>query len=199
MFFNLAKIAPANSPSGDAIGNEGTCDGRIESNKTFDDNAVPSFSQQLASQHMQLEDQFSGQEHDPLMREFMWVSHPLSRRSLSMVCNFFSNTGTHFLRCLDTTGSTKHVLGAPAPQGVAFCEKQSFRQQPSSKIVHDIGQKKVKVSCTFPGCSTRMRKDGLTRHLNEVHFRVVKGVCARCGKAFQRPYLKWNHEITCRG
>jgi len=173
---------------------------RIESNETSDDNAVPPFSQQLASQHKQLEDQPSRQEHDPLMRESTWVSHPLSRRSLGMACNsFFSITGTHFSRRLDTTGDAKHVLGAPAPQGVAFCEKQSFHRQPSSKIVRGVGQKKVKVSCTFPGCSTRMRKDGLSRHLNEVHFRVVKGVCTRCGKAFQRPYLKWNHEITCRG
>ena len=82
------------------------------------------------------------------------------------------------------------------PQGVSFFETQSSYRQSSPMIVH-VGQKKV--SCTFPGCSKMTRKDGLTRHLSEVHFRVVKGVCTRCGKTFQRPYLRKNHEVKCRG
>jgi len=80
------------------------------------------------------------------------------------------------------------------PQGasVTFFEAQSSYRP---RILH-VGQKKV--SCTFPGCSKMMKKDGLTRHLSEVHFRVVKGVCTRCGKTFPRPYLRRNHEVKCR-
>ena len=76
---------------------------------------------------------------------------------------------------------------------VAIFETQSSYRQSSPRII----QKKV--PCTFHGCSKMIRKDGLTRHLREVHFRVVKGVCTRCGKTFQRQYLKKDHEVNCRG
>jgi len=73
---------------------------------------------------------------------------------------------------------------------------QTFYRQLCPGIVK-AGQKKVQ--CTWAGCSKVLRKDGLTRHLNEAHLRVVKGVCTRCGQVFKRPYLKRGHEVICRG
>ncbi|KAG0701093.1 hypothetical protein DFH29DRAFT_585166 [Suillus ampliporus] len=53
-----------------------------------------------------------------------------------------------------------------------------------------------KVRCTQPGCSRVVRKDGLTRHVNQTHLRKVKSVCASCGKGFTRRYMERDH--ICR-
>ncbi|KAG1807558.1 hypothetical protein EV424DRAFT_233219 [Suillus variegatus] len=68
----------------------------------------------------------------------------------------------------------------------------SHDQQSSHPIqVAKAGQDKVK--CTWPGCSKALRKDSLTRHINETHRRKVKAVCVYCGKRFARPYMLKNH------
>ncbi|KAG2348203.1 hypothetical protein BDR05DRAFT_956732 [Suillus weaverae] len=53
-----------------------------------------------------------------------------------------------------------------------------------------------KVKCTWSGCSRAVKKDNLTRHVNEMHRRKVKAVCAGCGKRFARPYMLKDH--ICR-
>jgi hypothetical protein len=53
--------------------------------------------------------------------------------------------------------------------------------------------------CTSSGCSRVVKKGSYTRHVNETHLRKVKAVCARCGRAFLRTYMKKSHELTCRG
>jgi hypothetical protein len=59
------------------------------------------------------------------------------------------------------------------------------------------GQERVK--CTWAGCSSVIKKNCYTRHVDETHLRKVKAVCAQCGRKFPRTYMKKNHELTCRG
>jgi hypothetical protein len=73
----------------------------------------------------------------------------------------------------------------------------SISHQESHVPVAQGDQEKVK--CTWSGCSRVVKKGSYTRHVNEMHLRKVKAVCARCGRAFPRTYMKKNHELTCRG
>ncbi|KAG2153390.1 hypothetical protein DEU56DRAFT_751970 [Suillus clintonianus] len=57
------------------------------------------------------------------------------------------------------------------------------------------GQEKLK--CTWLGCSSILKKDSHTRHVEEVHFRTVKAICTRCEREFTRTYAKKKHELTC--
>jgi hypothetical protein len=90
-----------------------------------------------------------------------------------------------------------------APQHGTYSEGQTLsgpstsRYQESHIPVVQDSQESVK--CTWPGCSRVVRKDGYNRHVDETHLRKVKAVCARCGRAFSRIYMKKNHELTCRG
>ncbi|KAG1851339.1 hypothetical protein DFJ58DRAFT_728999 [Suillus subalutaceus] len=59
------------------------------------------------------------------------------------------------------------------------------------------GQKKVK--CTWPGCSSILKKDSHTRHVDNIHLRKVKAICSRCGRGFTRTYAKTKHKLTCPG
>ncbi|KAG1763385.1 hypothetical protein EDD22DRAFT_969439 [Suillus occidentalis] len=68
-------------------------------------------------------------------------------------------------------------------------------QQPRFSIEQG-GQDKVK--CTWPGCSKSVKKENLTRHVNEVHRRKVKAVCTRCKKGFSRPYMLRDHICRAR-
>ncbi|KAG2347590.1 hypothetical protein BDR05DRAFT_958354 [Suillus weaverae] len=59
------------------------------------------------------------------------------------------------------------------------------------------GQEKVK--CTWPGCSSILKKDSHTRHVDNIHLRKVKAICTRCEREFTRTYAKTKHELTCPG
>lgn len=50
-----------------------------------------------------------------------------------------------------------------------------------------------KVRCMWSGCSSVIKKDNYTRHVNEVHKRQFKAVCTICRKEFLRPYMKKTH------
>jgi hypothetical protein len=54
-----------------------------------------------------------------------------------------------------------------------------------------------KVRCTWPGCSSVVKRDSHARHVNECHLRKVRDVCTDCGKGFVRLYMKKNH--LCHG
>ncbi|KAG2139129.1 uncharacterized protein EDB93DRAFT_1330347 [Suillus bovinus] len=53
-----------------------------------------------------------------------------------------------------------------------------------------------KVKCTWHGCSRTLKKNCMTRHVNEMHLRKVKAVCDSCGRRFARPHMLKVH--TCR-
>ncbi|KAG2126519.1 hypothetical protein DEU56DRAFT_959513 [Suillus clintonianus] len=98
----------------------------------------------------------------------------------------------------DTAGFISHKLGAKSflhqhdmyPEGQTLSGSSSTHDQ---RFPPPIVQISHKVKCTWPGCTRFLKKDGLTRHVNETHRRKVKAVCAVCGKKFTRPYLKRNH------
>ncbi|KAG1851795.1 hypothetical protein C8R48DRAFT_676382 [Suillus tomentosus] len=71
----------------------------------------------------------------------------------------------------------------------------SHDQQPCLPIAQD-SLSHYKVKCIWPECSRAVKKDNLTRHVNEVHRRKVKAVCIGCGKKFARPYMLRDH--ICR-
>ncbi|KAG1805793.1 uncharacterized protein BJ212DRAFT_1390355 [Suillus subaureus] len=65
-------------------------------------------------------------------------------------------------------------------------------QQPLT-IVQGVQEK---VKCTWSGCSRVVKKDNLTRHVNEMHRRKIKAICNGCGNGFTRPYMMKGH--SCR-
>lgn len=86
----------------------------------------------------------------------------------------------------DDTCSEEQTLSGPS---VGHYHRQYL------PIVRD-GEDKVK--CMWPGCSGVIRKDSYTRHVNEVHKRLIKAICATCGKKFLRPYMKKTHICPSR-
>ncbi|KAG1800488.1 hypothetical protein EV424DRAFT_1545725 [Suillus variegatus] len=71
-------------------------------------------------------------------------------------------------------------------------------QQPCLPIqVAQAGKDRVK--CTWSGCSRTLKKDSLTRHVNEMHRRKVKAVCDGCGRGFARPYMFRGHICRAEG
>lgn len=42
---------------------------------------------------------------------------------------------------------------------------------------------KEKVKCTWPGCSSILKKDNHTRHVDNIHLCKVKAICTRCSGA----------------
>ncbi|KAG1884662.1 hypothetical protein F4604DRAFT_1676769 [Suillus subluteus] len=99
------------------------------------------------------------------------------------------------------SGLVSYELGVPEflPQydaysdGKTLSESSRRDQQPRLPIMQG-GKDKVK--CTWPGCSRTVKKDNLTRHVNEMHQWKVKAVCASCGRGFTRPYMLKVH--ICR-
>ncbi|KAG1778298.1 hypothetical protein EV702DRAFT_1095450 [Suillus placidus] len=94
-----------------------------------------------------------------------------------------------------TSGVASYGLGIPGflPQydkyfnGKTLSESSARHDQQPCLPIAQGSQDKVK--CTWSGCSRAVRKDNLTRHVNEMHRRKVKAVCAGCGKRFARPYM----------
>ncbi|KAG2041292.1 hypothetical protein BDR03DRAFT_946125 [Suillus americanus] len=99
-------------------------------------------------------------------------------------------------------GTVSYGLGVPGLQpqydkysdGKTLSESSARRdQQPCLPIAQDG---RDKVMCTWPDCSRVVQKKGLARHVNEMHRRVVKAVCYRCGNGFTRQYMLKSH--LCR-
>ncbi|KAG0701424.1 hypothetical protein DFH29DRAFT_927219 [Suillus ampliporus] len=78
-------------------------------------------------------------------------------------------------------------------EGQTLSDSSARRDEPLPLPIEQGSQDKDKVKCTWPGCSRPVNKDNLTRHVNEMHRRRVKAVCAGCGKGFARPYMMKNH------
>lgn len=43
-----------------------------------------------------------------------------------------------------------------------------------------------RVKCTWPGCMSILKKDGHTRHVENIHLRKVKAICPRCPRAHSK-------------
>lgn len=79
-----------------------------------------------------------------------------------------------------------------------ICSEEQTISGPSVRHCHRLylpivqdGEDKVK--CMWSGCSSVIKKDNYTRHVNEVHKRQIKAICTACGKKFPRPYMKKTH------
>ncbi|KAG1884614.1 hypothetical protein F4604DRAFT_1676734 [Suillus subluteus] len=88
------------------------------------------------------------------------------------------------------TESTDHVPGA---HGILPLHSSSAEEQtwPGSSSRHDQSPPPP-----MPGCRRFLKKENLTRHINEVHKRKIKARCDHCGREFTRPYLKKEHILT---
>ncbi|KAG0696271.1 hypothetical protein DFH29DRAFT_1004717 [Suillus ampliporus] len=107
----------------------------------------------------------------------------------------------------DVSGTISYELGTQkfyriVPQHDTCYEGQTLsgpsarhHQQLCLPVVLD-GEEKVK--CEWSGCSSSVKRDNYTRHVNEIHLRKVKAVCASCGKAFSRSYMKNTHMCRVR-
>ncbi|KAG1763378.1 hypothetical protein EDD22DRAFT_952371 [Suillus occidentalis] len=90
-----------------------------------------------------------------------------------------------------------------ASQGIYFEEyaPSSSSARPDEQLsgpVAQVRQIKDKIKCPRYGCSAFVKKNGLTRHINEVHEGKIKVVCAGCGRAFKRPYQLHGHILRSR-
>ncbi|OAX39872.1 hypothetical protein K503DRAFT_50345 [Rhizopogon vinicolor AM-OR11-026] len=170
----------ASRSSGVSAEEEGAYCSRLDFQAISDEHTYPSLSQQPTPQRVQpILGQPLEQEYGPLLQESVVDSDtPLPQRSPDLLPG--------------TSGNANCPLNALTPH--TYCEVQTFYQQLHPRVAQSS---KKKVRCTWPGCSKTFRKDGRIRHENEIHWRVVKGVCARCGKVFKRPYLKRKHERAC--
>ncbi|OJA18789.1 hypothetical protein AZE42_12375 [Rhizopogon vesiculosus] len=161
------------------MGEEGAYCSKLNFQVISDEHIYSSLSQRPTHQRIQpVLGQFLEQEYNPLLQESVVVGNaPL--RQLDLLPG--------------TPRNTNCQLNALMPH--TYCEMQTFYQQPCPRVAQSCMKK---VRCTWPGCAKTFRKDGRIRHENEIHRRVVKGACARCGKVFKRPYLKRKHELACR-
>lgn len=97
----------------------------------------------------------------------------------------------------ETSGFISYEFCVPEllPQDDTYSEKML----PESSARHDeprlapVQGGQAQVKCTWPGCSRSVKKNNLTRHVNEMHHRRVKAVCVSCGKGFARPYMLKGH------
>ena len=105
---------------------------------------------------------------------------------------------------VSTSSSIGYELGQPlhppAPRSIACTDGQTL---PGPSVNHNqepiATGGKERVRCTWTGCSSVVRKENYTRHMNETHRGKIKGFCTHCGRGFPRPYMKEKHERSCRG
>lgn len=104
------------------------------------------------------------------------------------------------------TKSTSYVPGARniLPEHSSYSEEQTL---PGSSSRHDqplpppmVQGYQNRVMCKYPKCGIILKKENLTRHINEVHKRKMKARCDHCKREFTRPYLKKKHvcQESCR-
>ncbi|KAG2074832.1 hypothetical protein BDR04DRAFT_1140418 [Suillus decipiens] len=100
-------------------------------------------------------------------------------------------------------GSVNHVVPPSQPVDGHVTKRRTTTGSPAKRYPHLYipialsGQEKVK--CMWRGYSNILKKDSHTRHVDNIHIRKVKAICARCERKFTRAYAKTKHEITCLG
>ncbi|KAG1799253.1 uncharacterized protein HD556DRAFT_1439661 [Suillus plorans] len=91
----------------------------------------------------------------------------------------------------DVDGTSDPVCepaGQPAAQQLG-----SIVQTGRAKV--KVGRPKVK--CPWDKCPKFISKDGLSRHINEVHEKKIVAVCPRCKKDFTRTNVMTHHACPC--
>ncbi|KAG2070438.1 hypothetical protein BDR04DRAFT_1155468 [Suillus decipiens] len=91
------------------------------------------------------------------------------------------------------TGDFLSHHGAHPDGQAASGSSTKLDEQPLVTVVQGVQEK---VRCSWSGCSRVVKKENLSRHVNEVHRRRIKVVCNQCGNGFARPYLMRDH--NCR-
>ncbi|KAG1728711.1 uncharacterized protein EDB91DRAFT_1085956 [Suillus paluster] len=123
-----------------------------------------------------IHDQLSGQERGPL-------------GSVGVIGSLLEGADPPFGRLSQVSSAANNPS---LPQDDTYSEGQTLAD--SSKLLLPSAQSsQEKVMCSWPGCSRLIKKENRTRHVNEMHWRKVKAVCAGCGKEFARPYMKRDH------
>ncbi|KIK43952.1 hypothetical protein CY34DRAFT_803181 [Suillus luteus UH-Slu-Lm8-n1] len=99
-------------------------------------------------------------------------------------------------------GSISHVVSPfQSFVDVHVTERQSTSSSSAKRYAHlclpIVPGDQERVKCTWPGCMSVLKKDGHTRHVENIHLRKVKAICPRCEREFTRTYAKTKHELTC--
>ncbi|OJA13637.1 hypothetical protein AZE42_09889 [Rhizopogon vesiculosus] len=181
MFLNCLAAILATRQSGVTMG-EGQYDSSVNFQATSGDGHADTYRlQQLTLQRIQLEGQLAEKSYGPFppLQGSGGVSYP--PLSTAIVPGIVGDADYRRSAVMTQNGTSS---------------EQTLYQQPHPRVVQ-AGQKKV--HCPVTGCTKVVRKDGLTRHVNETHFQVVKGYCTRCAKPFKRLDLKRKHEVACLG
>ncbi|KAG2092798.1 uncharacterized protein F5147DRAFT_779541 [Suillus discolor] len=94
--------------------------------------------------------------------------------------------GAHFDLLLDVNGTSDPVC-EPAAQQLGSVVQ-------TGRVKIKVGHPKVK--CPWDKCPKFINKDGLSRHINEVHEKKIVAVCPRCDKFFTCTNVMMHH--VCR-
>ncbi|KAG1884608.1 hypothetical protein F4604DRAFT_182998 [Suillus subluteus] len=172
-----------------AMGDEGpweSWDSRVDLQAVIDDNPLT-----IVQEPLPFHGRLSDLEFGPL--EAVGVASTL-QESIYLV----DQLPQELLPC--STSSYEPAAGDVLPQH-GTCPDGQTSSGSSSRLDEQLPLTVVqgvqeKVKCTWSGCSRVVKKDSLTRHVNEMHRRRIKVVCSGCGKGFARPYMMKNH--NCR-
>ncbi|KAG1728717.1 uncharacterized protein EDB91DRAFT_1313361 [Suillus paluster] len=184
-----ARIAELTScQSGVAVGDSGVCNDSANMQIIFDDepqtialdqlNAVSPLSTLLdlfLLSQPALHGQFMEQEYGPLGS--VGVTGSLSEHANPPVGQLPQDMVLHGIS--SSVGGEQPFL----PQHDTYSEGQTLFDS-SEPLLPNAQGSQDKVKCTWPGCSRFVKKENRTRHVNEMHRRKVKAVCAGCGKGF---------------
>ncbi|KAG1878910.1 hypothetical protein F4604DRAFT_1754840 [Suillus subluteus] len=214
-----ARIAEilANSQSEVAMGNVGTWDGSVDlifgdepptitpvalnerdaNSLSLTPPNLSLLSQPLVFQH--LHSQPSAYECESLLQPSVGVISSLQEGTDTPIHRFSQEPLVP-----GASGSVSYELGTQPFQKFLpeddTCSEEQTLSDPSVRhhlYLPVVQDDEDKVKCMWSGCSSVIRKDNYTRHVNEVHRRQFKAVCAICGKEFLRPYMKKTH--ICSG
>ncbi|KAG1737851.1 uncharacterized protein EDB91DRAFT_1082948 [Suillus paluster] len=141
------------------------------------------------------------QEDSPLCQEYVEVASTLPEMADPSVDQFFldsllSTTPNSVNGGLDAQPFYKFVPQDGTCSGGGDLIWPSQPATTNNCVSPSCSTTRGKVKCTWSGCWSVVKKDNYARHVNEIHLRQFRAVCASCGKAFQRPYMKKKHNLS---
>ncbi|KAG2748318.1 hypothetical protein P692DRAFT_20734023, partial [Suillus brevipes Sb2] len=81
------------------------------------------------------------------------------------------------------------------------CVPSSFSARQDEHLSAPIVQARQiddSVKCHFPGCTKKVTKLNLNRHVEEVHKKKIVGFCGNCNRPFRRLHVLVAHERECK-